>query len=137
MKNEVVDLDAEERNREEKKKDVDFAIFERDDLFKIEANKTYEVGFAGIRNTEIEVQDRQTGERVKKPAIELDVDFLNGEKVQKKLHITSKNFIAQIKILYTQNLLFNTIFQLTRQGEGYATKYFIVAIKKKESKENK
>lgn len=135
MKNEVVDLDMEEKNREEKKNDVDFAIFERDDLCKIEANKTYEVGFAGIRNTEIEVQDRQTGERVKKPALELDVDYLNGEKVQKKLHITSKNFIAQIKILYTQNLLFNTIFQITRQGEGYATKYFIVAIKKKENKE--
>jgi len=126
MKEEIVDL-----HEEEKKNDVDFTIFERDDLFKIEANKTYEVGFSGIRNAEIEVQDK-TGARVKKPAIELDIDYLNGEKVQKKLHITAKNFIAQIKILYTQNLLFNTIFQITRQGEGYATKYFIVAIKKRE-----
>jgi len=126
--NETVETIKEIKEDEGK---IDWSMFDDTDRLKVETNKTYEIGFSNLRATIREVQDRATGQSKQIPAIELDIDYLNGEKVQKKMYATAKNFVVQLKMLYEKNLLFTSIFQLTKQGEGFQTKYFLVAVRKK------
>jgi uncharacterized Zn finger protein len=99
---------------------VNWSSFEVEggDRIELRVGEKYEVGIYSLKQTEIEVEDKEkTAEgtiKAKKiiPALVLGVDFFFGKPVKKELMVTSKKWVQTIKTYYEKDMLFTRIFQL-------------------------
>lgn len=115
--------------------EIDWSVFEtQEDRLKFRPGETHEVGFNGAKITQVEVQRSGEAETRVITALELEIDMLDGKATQKKFLATSKQLISTIRTFYENRTLFDFLFQITRQGEGFQTKYFLVPVRKKEKK---
>lgn len=115
----------------------DFEVKLPEDRIKIEKGIKLELGFKSIKQSTIEVVDKEkTAEgkvEVKKtlPVLVLGVDLLNGKPCDKELMVTSKKLIGTIKTYFEKDMLFRRVFQIEKQGEGYQTTYPLIALNDK------
>jgi hypothetical protein len=116
---------------------ADFEVKIPEDRIKVEDKVKYELGFGALRQSSIEVVDKEQTEEgkveVKKtiPTLILAVDFYNGKPAKKELQITSKKLIATIKTYFEKDMLFKRVFQLEKSGTGFQTQYQLIALNDK------
>jgi len=116
---------------------ADFDVKNTEDRIKVEEKVKYELGFGAVRQSSIEVTDKEQTEEgkveVKKtiPTLILAVDFFNGKPAKKELQITSKKLIQTIKTYFEKNMLFTRVFQLEKMGTGFQTTYQLIALQEK------
>lgn len=123
--------------------DIKWDLFEMsdNDRLKLETGKPIRgLGFCSIKQTEVEVEDKEkTAEgtlpvKKKLSALLLGIDYKEGKPVQMELLVTSKRLAGDIRVYFEKNLLFSRLFELTREGEGYQTKYRLLALEEKPGK---
>ena len=118
---------------------LNWDVFEtkHEDRLKLENGRKYELGFSGIRQETMDVEDREkTAEGmipVKKtiPVLILAIDFRDGKPAKLELAITSKRFAQDIKTYFQKGMLFTRVFEISREGEGLSTKYRCLALNDK------
>ena len=107
------------------------------DRIELRLGEKYEVGICSIKQTEMEVEDKEkTAEgtiKAKKiiPALVLGIDFFAGKPAKKELMVTSKKWVQTIKTYYEKDMLFTRIFQLEKSGTGFQTTYQMIALQDK------
>ena len=115
----------------------EFAEKSGEDRLKIEAGKKYLLGFNSVKQDHIEVEDKEkTAEgtipiRKTIPCLILGVDYIDEKKVTKELSVTSKRLAGDIKTYFEKGLLFSRFFELVKEGEGFQTKYRLLALNDK------
>jgi len=118
---------------------LNWEVFEskHEDRLKLETGKKYELGFSGIRQETMEVEDKEkTAEgtvSVKKtiPVLVLAVDYRDSKPAKLELAVTSKRFAQDIKTYFQKGMLFTRFFEISREGEGMQTKYRMIALNDK------
>lgn len=114
---------------------IDWNLFEKPGkkFFKPETGKEHVISFSRYLGQEIrEIKDKQTGEIKKIPALLLETDEIDGEKLKIRWEITSVRLIKTIREYEMKGLLFSKVFILKKSGEGTQTTYQFYPIRDKE-----
>jgi hypothetical protein len=131
----------QEVKRMEEQSKINWGEFEvkgGEDWIVLETGKKYELGFCSIKQSSMEVVDKErTAEgkvEIKKtiPTLILGVDLLAGKPAKTAIQVTSKKLIQTIKTYFERDMLFTRIFQLEKSGSGFQTTYQLIALQDKQ-----
>ena len=102
----------------------------QDKKLKLEKNEHYLIGVKSLGVKKM-FFDNPDGTSREVPTLVLYLDYLNDEKVDKELWVTSKKLIKVIKMFHKSGDLFKKIFEIVKMGEGFQTEYVFVPVKVK------
>lgn len=106
-----------------------FDLRQASDRLRLEEGKQHEIGIYDVVQRTVEIFDVAGPKSI--PCLVLKIDYLDGQKVNQELVITSKKFVQTVRMYDEKGILFTHIFSVCKVGRKYQTNYLMAPIYQK------